>query len=180
MSARAPRRTFAASFVITVAAAPGCTTAPPRQETRPRPDPVVERDHRDEVPTPVERDHRTEPDRVEPGPGNPPPPTPPVVVADDSPPAATEQRWVLEMHDGKCTTRVNVTCAKPEPGKPMRTCNPPAPRAYTCLTGMTEGASLQIVQWAGAKDCVIPPPTSHCPKGAMCNPPPPLKVACPQ
>lgn len=84
------------------------------------------------------------------------------------------------MHDGKCTTRAIATCPKPQPGKPMVTCNPPGPRDYACLPGMANGASLAIVQWAGASDCVIPPPPVSCPPKAMCNPPPPRKVTCPQ
>ena len=73
------------------------------------------------------------------------------MVADDSNRATSERRWFLEMRDGKCTTRANISCPKPQPGKPMATCNPPGPRAYECLKGMTDGASMTIVQWAGAK-----------------------------
>ena len=172
MSARSPRRTFAASFVVTLAAAPACVTTPPPPPPNNPPGPTEPvaggpdvRDHRDEPADPARRP-------VE----NPPAPSPP----QDTPPPSSERRWVLEMHDGKCTTRANASCPPQEPGKPMRTCNPPAPQPYTCLAGMTEGASLSIVQWAGAKDCVIPPPQVNCPKGAMCNPPPPRPVACPR
>ena len=183
MSARSPRRTFAASFVVTLAAAPACvTTPPPPPNNPPGPtEPIAAgpevRDHRADPagPTgPEVRDHRGDPGPTE----NPPPPPPP--PPPDAPPTAGERRWVLQMHDGKCSTRANANCPKPEPGKPMRTCNPPAPQPYTCPTGMTDGTTLAIVQWAGASDCVIPPPPVSCPKGAMCNPPPPRKVACPR
>lgn len=84
------------------------------------------------------------------------------------------------MAKGSCKAYPRANCPKPEPGKPIPTCNPPPPIDYTCFDGMSEGDSIAIVLRQGAVHCVrnLPPP--KCPPNVACNPPPPQLVECPK
>jgi len=79
----------------------------------------------------------------------------------------------------ECSAVVAVDCPKPQPGKPMVTCNPPAPQPYTCPDGFADGDSLKLILRAGDTECYVDYGPMHCPKGARCNPPPPRKLPCP-
>ena len=172
---RSPRRSFAAPFVVTLAAIPACTVTPAPPPRNPPTATVVE--SRPQTATVVESPRPNE---------NPPPPRDPPIIHGNPPPPVEEPiptpppegRWLLTMSGGKCHTQASASCPQPKPGGPRIMCNPPAPHAYECPSGMTDGASVQIV--AAGAGCQIPPPATHCPPKAMCNPPPPRRVPCPQ
>ena len=46
--------------------------------------------------------------------------------------------------------------------------------------GQAEPGQKVVVQFAGQNTCQVEHPPIKCPAGAICNPPPPQKVACPQ
>jgi hypothetical protein len=79
----------------------------------------------------------------------------------------------------KCRAAIHVECPKPEPGKPVRTCNPPAPIDYACPADVKD-ASFVVTLGKGETACYVQDPPMKCPEGAKCNPPEPRKVACPQ
>jgi hypothetical protein len=166
MASRIPRRTFAAPFVVTLAAGCFVEKAPPPAQPPPSQPPP---------PTVVSNPPRPQPDpdpKPNPNwPQNPPSPT------DQSPPPKQRSEWTVTMTGGKCTAAIKVDCP------PVAMCNPPGPRPTDCLpymANMTEGVSLTVVQYPGAADCIIPPGPMHCPPKAACNPPPPRHVACPK
>lgn len=199
MAARSPRRTFAAPFVVTLAAVPACyvdsTTPPPRQ-----PQPVVS------APQP-EPDTGGEtvmanPPRPTPAPEPTPATTPPTKAgggavvqtggtattpaspAPSAPPTATtypfDQRWTVTKSGTGCLAYAQVDCPKPaKKGDPVPTCNPPPPMAIACPDGVTASASVTVVQYANQSECMVEPAPVKCPPNVMCNPPPPRKVACP-
>ena len=150
MASRIPRRTFAAPFVVTLAAGCFADKAPPPAQPPPsQPPPEVV--------------------------ANPPRPQPDPQPVDQSPqPEQKRLEWTVSMTGGKCTAAIHVDCP------PVATCNPPGPRPVECYPNMTEGVSLTVVQYPGAADCIIPPGPTHCPPKAACNPPPPRHVACPK
>ena len=171
MASRIPRRTFAAPFVITLAA--GCyTQAPPPAQPPPanpppptQPDPVVA------------NPPRPEPD---PGPTQSPPMNPPAPQRPPMNPPAPQTNaaeWTVTKQGAICTAAIKVTCP------PAAMCNPPGPHPVDCLpymADMADGATLTVIRNAGAIDCIIPPPPTHCPPKAACNPPPPRHVDCPK
>jgi hypothetical protein len=174
MSARTLRRTFAAPFVVTLAAMPACG-----------PKPLNPPEPHENPPPPAAKP--TEPVVAAPDPA--PAPSEPV-DSKGSPkkePAQYERRWTVMRNmkqDAKpteCRAFIEVSCPKSEPGKPMPTCNPPPPIPYTCPDNFPtdKGATLKIVLRAGATECFVDHGPMNCPQGAKCNPPPPRKLACP-
>lgn len=159
MASRIPRRTFAAPFVVTLAA--GCyTQSPPPAQPPPQappptqPDPVVANPPRpqpDPQPTPTQM----------------PPMNPPA-------PQTSAAQWTVTKQGAICTAAIKVDCP------PRLACNPPGPHQVDCYPNMADGASLTVIRNAGAVDCIIPPPPTHCPPKAACNPPPPRHVDCPK
>ena len=146
---RGPRRRFAASFVVTLAALPACgRTVDHRDPVGPTPPPppadAAPRDHRDQ-PTPP------------PGMGGGP------------------QTWsIVTMGDGSCAAEANIQCPPPDVG----TCNPPPPITITCPAGAKQGgfrieeqADHTCIVLAPMADCPAgmscnpPPPRQiECPK----------------
>lgn len=190
MSARAPRRRFATPFVVTLAAIPACTTAPPPEpihanpppppqpQPQPAPDPATT-----EAPPPAAT---AEPTPAPPVVANPPRPTAgPTEGAPPEPtapaPSKFERRWTVTKVTGKdrCQAFSDSSCPKVLPGQPIPPCNPPPPIAYACPPNMNEGDVLHVVLRAGATECFVDPGPIHCPAKATCNPPPPRKVPCP-
>jgi hypothetical protein len=87
---------------------------------------------------------------------------------------------VFKGNDGSCYAGVQVECPKPEPGKPMHTCNPPPAHKYEpCPEGVTETNQVTIVSW-GPDSCRVDVPMPSCPPKVHCNPPPPKRVPCPE
>jgi hypothetical protein len=193
MAARTPRCSFASPFVITLAgalpalAACGESSPPPAAPVQtaqaeqhpmnpPRPtDPA--NDPRPE-PTVIANPPRPQAEPATP----PPPPTSPVVVANPPRPAPTPKHWNPpppnthpEPDDDAAdrtwtVTRSNGTCLAQAPTH--------AAVKYECPPGLADGASLTVHQ---ANDvCQIYAAMPPCPPKAMCNPPPPRKVACPK
>lgn len=117
MSARAPRRSFATPFVLTLAAIPACTvqSAPPPQG--PSPAPVAQgetHDHREphtNPPGPTEPPPPAQPDTTPVS--NPPRPEPPVTQTEPSPgpdkPRGYRQ-WTVTRDGKKCESMVKVHC----------------------------------------------------------------------
>jgi hypothetical protein len=180
MAARTPRRNFARPFVVTLAAAPACYTAPappppqpppaaPAAEAQPAPPPTI-------VANPPPPESRTPPpEPTPPIPRRPPNVNPP--PPHDVGPADGTKWTVFKTKDG-CEATFHVECPHGEPGKPMPTCNPPPPRPYTCPPNVTLDHPITIVASGGT--CMVEAPPMHCPAGAMCNPPPPRRVECPK
>ena len=166
MSARSPRRTFAAPFVLIAACAPA-----------PRHEPV----HGNPPPQPAQNEPPPEP--VEKAPptiivANPPPLTPPTAPPEAAPADARED-WFVEMRDGKCRAISNPHCPPARNGV-MVACNPPPPRDYKCPPGMANGDSMTIVQVDKTICEVKRDHLPSCPPKAMCNPPPPRRLDCPK
>ena len=161
MAARSPRKIFASSFVITVAAAACVESTPPPQGPQPTPAPAPAPD-----PSPVVVT-------------NPPPPGP-SQAGGSTQTYNFDQRWTVFKRPNGCEAMAKVECPKPTtPGGPVPTCNPPPPMKVACPDGWDGQDALTIVQYANQSTCMIEPPAMNCPKGATCNPPPPRKVACP-
>lgn len=173
MSARTPRRSFARSFVVTLAAVPACGgggggagSGPPMIGNPPAPEPTVP----------------TSPPEPTPAPTPDPTPTPaPGEPAQAKPGKAPDysQHWIVTKNGATCLAQPRVECPKGVPGQPMPTCNPPPASAYTCPDGMGAGP-ITVVRYANTFDCVIEPPPTRCPEGVRCNPPPPRRVECPK
>lgn len=200
MSARAPRRSFATPFVLTLAAIPAACTVqsapPPQGPTQTS----ATHDHRDEPtptnPPPVEA-QPTSPDMTPVA--NPPRPAQPAqagvndqvkgtastnanTVAQSKPsvkpgpaPARGYREWTVTRRDGKCESMVKVHC----PEGVM--CNPPPPAKYACPKQLAaDNDHIDVIQRAEKGDCFIDFGEMSCPPDASCNPPPPQKVACPK
>ncbi len=198
---RAPRRTFATPFVLTLALPFGACVAdggvhsssnqpppppPPQNEPvstapPPRPPVAVVNPPRPmpEEPPPT---HTVNPPAPQPEPPKRPPVmNPPRPVPVDTSVEKFDQHWTVSRHGAACTAFNDDACKMPnhKPGDPMPTCNPPMPSAYKCPSDLADGASLKIVRRASATQCVVDAPAFKCPYNAKCNPPPPRVVDCP-
>jgi hypothetical protein len=170
---RAPRRNFAAPFVVTtLAACSGSHTSNP---------PAPEPPHWNPSPpqTPPPTDPQTPPTTTGPSdPSGEPGPT----DTKNAPQAATyDHHWIVSKrkNTGTCQAFLDPNCPKAEPGKPVPTCNPPPPIKYDCPEGFTDTDTLKIILRTGETDCWVERAPIKCPPNAKCNPPPPRKVSCP-
>jgi hypothetical protein len=113
---RAPRRAFAAPFVVTLAAAAaGCTTTDHRHANPPGP-----------ITTTDGTAGTADPSAT-------PTPTP----------TGAQGTWRIELQpDGTCVAAADTHCA---PGNPA-SCNPPRPAAYPCPTGISAEHAYTIQQ----------------------------------
>lgn len=176
MAARTPRRTFASSFVVTLAAIPaasmGCNPPPPQS-------PGAHGHVNPPPPAYVEPATPATPAAEPAAPAPPPPPAqPPAAEPADAPPTHAA-RWHVTKRGDACMAQPHVECPTGAPGQPVPTCNPPPPRAYECPPNMTE-ASLTVERRPGDPACFVERAPMRCPEGARCNPPPPRRVACPK
>jgi hypothetical protein len=169
MSAKTPRRTFAAPLVVTLAlpVAGACvvksgpaTTPPPGDGTTMHANPP--RSHSDTPPTPPRAD-----------------PPPPVVQQEQqqqqTPPQAEMRSWHVYQNSGdkSCYAVQDVGCVK------GATCNPPPPtKLERCPTGLEMPQGLTIRE-DSANSCAIYYPMPECPPNMSCNPPRPQTIACP-
>jgi hypothetical protein len=97
-----------------------------------------------------------------------------------TPVASADRFWTVSKSGSTCQVSPESSCPKPQAGVAV-SCNPPRPVAYACPSSMTTEASLRIVQYAGSNVCqVVNNTPMKCPPKAICNPPPPQKVTCPQ
>jgi hypothetical protein len=153
-ASRKPRRTFAASLVMTIAAGPACVVSESKPaQTTPPPDPVI-------VANPPPPENTT--------------PAPPPTPTQETPPAY-QRNWTVTLEpNGNCLAYMDVQCKK------GATCNPPPPQPVACPTGITAKAPIKIFAQANTWDCYITPPEVKCPEKTTCNPPPPRKTACPK
>ncbi|MCE9573876.1 MAG: hypothetical protein K8W52_12070 [Deltaproteobacteria bacterium] len=203
MSSRLPRRAFAASFVVTIAALPGCrigkqadhrtlpadtTDTTPRdhrgdgEPTEPTDPNRGEVDHRGDGGTTMHTggdtvDHR-DPAQTDPthqaDPGGAVRPGP---VPADVP--TTVNAWIIiKRDDGTCAASVETSCSMGRPGS----CNPPAPTPYACPANVTITGDkpVHVARTSADAECYVKVDMSACHPGATCNPPPPRKVACPK
>ena len=177
MAARTPRRSFAAPFVVTLAAAPACyvSNAPPPQQPPPAA-PAEQAPAHNAPGVVVANPPRPQPENTPVAVANPPRPQDhPVVVANPPRPHAQPAgtTWhVFKSGDG-CEAAVHVDCPK------GATCNPPPPRKVECPVGLTMPKGLDIVS-QGDGTCIVAQEPVHCPPHAMCNPPRPRSFACPE
>lgn len=175
MAARTPRRSFAAPFVVTLAAGSACyvQSSPPRQGPPPQPPPTTSQPTQpgpQPPPVIVNPPRPTQPTttQTEPPPPPSPTPTPPPV-------APTSQKWsVYKTKDGTCMAAVNVECRK------GATCNPPPPFKYDCPPNMSLEQPVTVALMPDGQSCQVEYPMPKCPQGVACNPPRPTPVACPK
>jgi hypothetical protein len=161
MAARSPRKLFASSFVVTLAAIPACGSPPPSQPPVSEPAPAQGSDHASPAPAGATGVIT-----------NPPPPQP-------APPSAN-RRWTIWKQQTGCVASVEIKCPLPQhEGDPAPTCNPPPPMSYACPADWDGKSQLVVVQYANTEGCVIEPPPMKCPPNTPCNPPPPRPVPCP-
>lgn len=189
MSARSPRRSFARSLVVTLAAVPAmvpaCTKSPSRPPHYNPPRPTYPE------PTPADP---TPTDSTAPAPGEPTTPAAPTTApsASAAPSASGEpaqakpakppdypQHWIVTKNGATCLAQPRVECSTGTTTKVVSTCNPPAASAYTCPPSMGDGP-VTVVRYAHSFECTIERPPMRCPEGARCNPPPPRRVECPK
>ena len=138
MAARTPRRSFAAPFVVTLAAplaACFVQAGPPPQQP----------------------------------PGNPPPPE--VAQQQQTPPP---DHVIVSNPPRPVTPPPSDPPPQQKPPNPA-TMNPPRPQP---VDQQPQSSSEKWTIFKQGNDCMASVKT-ECPKGAMCNPPPPIKYACP-
>lgn len=176
MASRTPRRVFAPSFVVTLAALPAISACVVEQQA-PHPNPPA-------------------PGTYVPTPDNPPPPTPPApeptgtvalppkgpIVNPPPPkgsgdpatptPPAKPREWILAKLGSDCEIRVPVDC--PVGVK----CNPPPPQKIACPANVDLSKPRKVTE-IGANECVVERDMPTCPPNARCNPPPPPRIPCP-
>jgi hypothetical protein len=144
------------------------TAMPTHATERPQGQPPVQQTQPPQPANPMPR-HATE------RPQRPPP------MQQTSTPVVKEDRyWTVTRSGSTCQVSPEFSCPKPQAGVAV-SCNPPRPVAYPCPSSMTTG-SVRVMQYAGSDYCqvVITTPPLKCPPNAICNPPPPQKVTCPQ
>ncbi len=179
MAARTPRRSFAAPFVVTLAAVPACyVQSGPVQNPPPGPPPAQTAGPAPQQPGPVM--------------ANPPPPStnqppqqqpqrPPVVIANPPPPSTNQPSTPPQTPP--------VVIANPPPPRPTRpdprptapTTKPtrpdPRPTAPTTTPAQTSAARWTVYRTKDGS-CMAAIKVECQPK-ATCNPPPPFSYACP-
>lgn len=170
MSAHRPRKVFAKSFVVTVAALPLAAACAHEEPVHANPPAGVLPDATASA-TPT----NTAPD----------PATSNATTASSRAGAASSMTWtIVRDSSGKCRAMVDMTCPQGV------SCNPPPPSAYTCPAEVpTDSYPLNVTAVAGSSMCetkIYEPSSStgSCPPGAHCNPPPPqshtVSVPCPK
>ena len=190
MAARTPRRSFAAPFVVTLAAAPACyvQSGPPPQSAPAQPPPTqtAQPEPQPQQPGPM---IANPPPPATNQPAQPPPPSHPVVVANpprptqpappqqqpnQNPAQTSPSRWtVYQAKDGACMAAIKVEC------QPKATCNPPPPFKYACPTDISLEKPITVATYDG-NSCFVEYAMPACPPKTACNPPRPRPVACPK
>lgn len=185
MSAKTPRRTFAAPLVVTLALpfAGACFVTSGKA---PPPSGGSTNDHRtgsgDTAGNPTTT-HANPPRQDYPtGPTTAPNTDPSTSTVVQQPPTqpTTQQAELRTWHvfqntsDKSCYATLKVDC----PPKPA-TCNPPPPtKLASCPSGLEMPQGLTIREDA-ANSCAVYHPMPACPAGMSCNPPRPQTIACP-
>lgn len=187
MAARTPRRSFAAPFVVTLAAplAACFVQTAPAQQPHGNPPPDVAQQQ--QTPPPDHVIVSNPPRPTTPPPSDPPPqqqPTNPVIMnpprptptttptqTTPTPPKQTSEKWTIFKQGAECMASIKTDC----PQGVM--CNPPPPTKYACPESTT--LPLVIETNDGGKTCTAEVQATSCPKGAMCNPPRPRAYPCP-
>jgi len=187
MSAKTPRRTFAAPLVVTLAlpvagacfVTSGTKAPPPGGSTN---------DHRTgsgdgtaEPATNPPTPHVNPPRAGYPDPGTAPNSEPTSGTVQQTNPAQPTQQTALRTwhvfqnsSDKHCYAVHNVEC--PPKGA---TCNPPPPvQLKSCPSGLEMPQGLTIRE-DSANSCAIYSPMPECPANMSCNPPRPQTIACP-
>lgn len=206
MSARAPRRSFATPFVLTLAALPTACAVQTTGSSGPSGPPPREHQH-------VHSDMQ---DHPPPGHEQPQPaeqPSQPMTpVANPPRPDAPASNTGVNAQVGQTANPGNAGVEQqsrpnlpPPPAKPAAyrewtvsrqsgkcssmvkvhcpegaMCNPPPPAKYTCPKFMADGDRIDVVQRAEKAECFVDYGEPSCPPGASCNPPRPQKVTCPK
>lgn len=184
MSAKLPRRSFAAPLVVTLAM-PACLVT----SSKPAPAPVTSNTGNEGETSAHMNPPRTQPTEPaqptqHPGHGAPPQPRDPqpgnqvAQQTQQAPTEATLRTWTVYVQaSGKgqeCYASHDITC--PPKGA---TCNPPPPtKLASCPSGITAERPLKIREDA-ANSCSLYYPMPACPANVACNPPRPQTVSCP-
>lgn len=187
MAARTPRRSFAAPFVITLAAVPACyvqTAPPPNQPPPPPPqtEPQSPPPQQPQGPVTVTNPPRPTPPPQQP---DPPPPRPPQPQPrppqpqpqPTTPPVTTphgDMAWTVFKNADGCMAAIKVEC------QPKATCNPPPPFKIACPADVNLDKPVTVVSQDGGSTCMVQFPMPTCPPGTACNPPRPRRVECPK
>jgi hypothetical protein len=155
MAARTPRRSFAAPFVVTLAAtAPACyMSSSPQGTTASQPPPA-----QPAQPTPA------------PEPGGPPVVMNPPMPQTPAPAAGT--KWTVYRTKDSCKAAYIVDC----PAGAM--CNPPPPVDYECPQNVSLDKPVTVA--SDGTGCFVQYEMPKCPPGVACNPPRPQPVSCPR
>jgi hypothetical protein len=165
MAARSPRRSFAAPFVVTLAAAPAACYVQTAPAPAYQPPPQQQGPQQQPPPPPVVSNP--------PRPQDPPPPQP----QDPPPPQTTPHNdiaWtVFKNSDGSCSAAIKVEC------QPKATCNPPPPFKTACPADVSLDKPVTVRSQDNGATCMLEFPMPDCPKGVACNPPRPRKTECP-
>jgi hypothetical protein len=161
MAARTPRRSFAAPFVVTLAAtAPACyVSSSPQGSAQPTPT------------TQTQTQTQTQPEQPEPAPG----PGGPVVMNPPMPQApapAAGTKWTVYRAKDGCKAAYVVDC----PAGAM--CNPPPPSDYECPQNVSLDKPVTVA--SDGTGCFVQYEMPKCPPGVACNPPRPQPVTCPR
>lgn len=165
MSAKLPRRSFAAPLVVTLAM-PACFVT----SGKPAPAPPPSHGTANDEP----RAHVNPP---RPQPEQPAQPDHPDQMQQQPAPAKLRTWTVYVTTSGKsqeCFAAHDVEC--PPKGA---TCNPPPPiKLASCPSGITAAKPYKIREDA-PDSCALYYPMPDCPAGVACNPPRPQTVSCP-
>lgn len=170
MSAKTPRRTFAAPLVVTLALpiAGACIVT----SGKPPPPPSTGNPTATQV----------NPPRTNTGPKTAPDPntSTSTTVQETNPGQPTQQAELRTWHvfqsssDKSCYATQKAEC----PPKPA-TCNPPPPiKLASCPSGLEMPQGLTIRE-DSANSCAVYYPMPECPANMSCNPPRPQTIACP-
>ncbi len=174
MSAKFPRRSFAAPLVVTLAM-PACLVSSGKPAPAPAPANDEPRAHVNPPrPQPDPQPAQPDPDPRATQPGN----DTAQQTQQQTPPPAKLRTWTVYVQaSGKsqeCFAAHDVEC--PPKGA---TCNPPPPiKLASCPSGITAAKPYKIREDA-PDSCALYHPMPDCPAGVACNPPRPQTVRCP-
>lgn len=189
MAARAPRRSFAAPFVLTLAAVPACTVSsgppsgpPPQQPATQQPvaqtptqPPPTQPQPTWNPPPPSQPEPQAPPQPEPPVVANPPRPTGNDTATTPEPSTKTVTHWHVEMDAStkQCTATLKLDC-------PMNAkCKMPPRNPYACPAGWDGVGQVTVTRFANTTECVLEAPIPKCPPNAKCKRPAGTKVPCP-
>ncbi len=98
----------------------------------------------------------------------------PTAAPSARPASTSPQTWLIKQKDAQCTSEILPDCSK-------FPCTSSTPKPYPCPPAPEFPATVR--RWSGQVVCTVQTtPTMHCPLTATCNPPPAdyARVPCPE